>query len=78
MNDSQFCFGNYACDMVNDRDEKIMRTIILKQDQLKMMDYLKKESDQPIEGEVPQCFACTIFHVMYMYPTNMTVVSKIS
>jgi hypothetical protein len=43
-----------------------------------MMDYMKKESDQPIEGELPNCFACTLFHVVFMYPTNVTVVSKIS
>jgi hypothetical protein len=64
--------------MQNDREDKIARQMVMKQSQLKMMDYMKKESELPVEGEMPNCFACTLFHVVFMYPTNVTVVSKIS
>ena len=42
------------------------------------MPYLKKEKNQPVEDEVPNSFAITLFHIVFMYPTNITVVSKIS
>lgn len=43
------------------------------------MPYVKKERGlQPTEDEVPGSFAITMFHVIFMYPTNITVVSKIS
>lgn len=39
---------------------------------------MKKEGDQPVEGELPVNFANTIFHIIFMYPTNISVVSKVS
>jgi hypothetical protein len=51
---------------------------VLKNQFLKKIDYLKKEGDQPVEGELPTGFAITLFHICFMYPTNITVVSKIS
>lgn len=51
---------------------------MLKNQFLKKIDYLKKEGDQPVEGELPTGFAITLFHICFMYPTNITVVSKIS
>ena len=33
---------------------------------------------QPSEDEVPISFAITMFHMVFMYPFNITVVSKIS
>ena len=42
------------------------------------MTYLKREKDQPVEDELPASFAITLFHIVFMYPTNITVVSKIS
>lgn len=42
------------------------------------MPYIKKEKDQPVEDEVPTSFAITLFHVVFMYPSNITVISKIS
>ena len=54
-------------------------SLILKQQNLKKMNYLKKEQNkQPVEDEVPTSFAITLFHIVFMYPTNITVVSKIS
>lgn len=39
---------------------------------------MKKERDTPIEDELPQSFAITLFHIIFMYNTNITVISKIS
>ena len=33
---------------------------------------------QPTEDELPTSFAITMLHILFMYPTNITVVSKIS
>jgi len=53
--------------------------LVLKKDQLKYINYVKKERGlQPSEDEVPTSFAITMFHIIFMYPTNITVVSKIS
>ena len=30
----------------------------------------------PTEDEIPASFAITMFHIVFMYPTNITVVSK--
>jgi hypothetical protein len=45
---------------------------------IKKVNYLKREKDQPEENELPASFALTLFHIVFMYPTNITVVSKIS
>jgi len=45
---------------------------------IKKVNYLKREKDQPIEDELPASFAITLFHIVFMYPANITVVSKIS
>lgn len=50
--------------------------MILKATNLRQLEYLKKESDQPIEGELPTGFAISLYHVIFMYATNITVVSK--
>ena len=52
--------------------------MVLKQKHLKNISYLKKEKDQPVEDELPASFAITLFHIIFMYSTNITVVSKIS
>jgi len=51
---------------------------VLKQRDIKNVSYLKRERDQPVEDELPASFAVTLFHVVFMYSTNITVVSKIS
>ena len=51
---------------------------MLKQKHIKNVNYLKREKDQPVEDELPASFAITLFHIIFMYPTNITVVSKIS
>jgi hypothetical protein len=40
--------------------------------------FLKKEGDNLIENVLPHSFAITQFHIVYMYPRNITVLSKIS
>lgn len=53
--------------------------LVLKTKELKSISYVKKERGlQPTEDEAPMSFAVTMFHVIFMYPTNITVVSKIS
>lgn len=52
--------------------------MILKRNGLNIISYLKKESDSPVENELPLSFALTQFHIIFMYPKNITVLSKIS
>lgn len=73
-----FCYGAYNCDMVNDSNKKIANELVLKSSSLDQIEYLKKEGDTPVEGELPTAFANTSFHIVFMYPTNITVVSKFS
>lgn len=78
LHDTIFCYGSYSCDMVNDSTKKIANELVLKSQQVEQIDYLRKEGDQPVEGELPTGFANTSFHIVFMYPTNITVVSKFS
>ncbi len=43
-----------------------------------MIKYLKKDSDLVVENALPLSFALTQFHILFMYPKNVTVLSKIS
>ena len=78
MHDTSFYYGQYGADMQADSNAKIASELVLKKGQIKSMEYMKKEGDQPVEGELPVNFANTSFHIIYMYPTNITVVSKVS
>lgn len=51
---------------------------IIKKKNLEQAAYLKKEGDQLTENILPHTFAITQFHIVYMYPRNITVLSKIS
>lgn len=72
LNDNYFCHGSYAVDSHSSTSS------ILKQKHIKNVNYLKREKDQPVEDELPASFAITLFHIVFVYPTNITVVSKIS
>ena len=79
MHDSQFIYGSYDPDDINPNHEMGFQRLVLKKDQLKRINYVKKERGlQPSEDEIPASFAITMFHIVFMYPTNITVVSKIS
>ena len=78
MNDNQFCYGNYSSaerplSTLNRADD-----FILKQAGLQRMNYVMKEGETPKENILPSSFAMTQFHIVFLYPTNMTVVSMIS
>ncbi len=51
---------------------------IVKKKGLTMIKYLKKENDSPVENTLPNSFAITQFHIIFMYPKNITILSKIS
>ena len=79
MNDSQFFYGQYDVDDLNPKNPNGYNRLVLKKGALKIIDYVRKERGlQPSEDEVPTSFAITMFHIIFMYPTNITVVSKIS
>ena len=79
MNDSQFIYGQYETEDINFSNPLAFNRLILNKDKLKYINYVKKERGlQPSEDEVPSSFAITMFHILFMYPTNITVVSKIS
>ena len=69
MNEYGFCYASFNT-QVGD--------IIVKRKGLTMIKYLKKESDSPVENELPLSFAVTMFHIIFLYPKNITVLSKIS
>lgn len=78
MNDNQFCFGTYDNNDSGVGSNLAPKDYILKQKHLKQIQYLRKETDQPVEGELPTGFVITLSHILFMYPNNITVVSKIS
>ena len=79
MNDSKFFYGQYDVDDLNPKNPTGFNRLVLKMSKLKEIGYVKKERGlQPSEDEVPTSFAITMFHIVFMYPTNITVVSKIS
>lgn len=79
MNDSKFFYGQYDAEDLKPKNPQGFNLLVLKRNNLKEIDYVKKERGlQPSEDEVPASFAITMFHVVFMYPTNITVVSKIS
>jgi Pep3/Vps18/deep orange family len=51
---------------------------IIKNKSLESASYLRKEGDTLVENVVPLGFAVTQFHIVYLYPRNVTVLSKIS
>jgi ABC-type transport system involved in Fe-S cluster assembly fused permease/ATPase subunit len=69
MNEYGFCYASFNTQLGD---------IIVKRKNLQMIKYLKKESDSPVENELPLSFAITQFHIVFMYPKNITVLSKIS
>jgi Pep3/Vps18/deep orange family len=70
MNEFCFYYANYS----EDDDGGY----IIKSKALEQAAYLKKEGDQLTENVLPNAFAVTQFHIVYMYPRNITVLSKIS
>ena len=77
MNDSVFCYSQYQADK-EDASQTIAKALILKSEDIRQIEYLRKEGDQPVEGEVPTGFTISLFHICFMYSTNITVISKIS
>ena len=69
MNEYQFCSASFNV---------IQGDFIVKKKGLTMSKYLKKESDSPVENTLPNAFAITQFHIVFMYPKNLTILSKIS
>ncbi len=51
---------------------------MVKQKNVQMLNFMKKEKDVVITNEMPLSFAMTEFHIVFVYYTNYTVVSKIS
>ena len=79
MNESQFIYGQYEVEELSSTNPQGFDGLVLKKDHLKYITYVKKERGlQPTEDEIPQSFAITMFHIVFMYHTNVTVVSKIS
>lgn len=69
MNEYCFCYASFNI---------MLGEFIIKRKNLTMIKYLKKDSDTPVENALPNSFALTQFHIIFMYPKNITVLSKIS
>jgi len=67
MNEYGFYYANYN-----------PGEFIIKKKSLEIASYIKKEEDSVVENVLPSGFAITQFHIVYMYPRNVTVLSKIS
>jgi putative heme iron utilization protein len=67
MNEYGFYYASYNPD-----------EYIIKKKSLEVTNYLKKENDTVVENVLPHAFAVTQFHIVYMFPKNITVLSKIS
>ena len=76
LNDNHFILGQYKHEDVNSSMNDGWRNLILKNENLSQIKYVKKERDTPIEDELPQSFAITLFHIIFMYNNNITVISK--
>lgn len=68
MNEYGFYFASYKPD----------ESYIIKKKSLESASYIRKEGDTLTENVLPHAFAITQFHIVYMYPRNITVLSKIS
>jgi Pep3/Vps18/deep orange family len=51
---------------------------IVKFKNLEQTPFFRKDGDSLVENVVPTSFAITEFHIVFMYPRNITVLSKIS
>mmetsp|Transcript_34545 Transcript_34545/g.25650 ORF Transcript_34545/g.25650 Transcript_34545/m.25650 type:complete len:113 (+) Transcript_34545:256-594(+) len=69
MNEFGFCHGNFSVQAGD---------FVIKKKNLQMINYLKKEGDNIVDHEMPLSFALTPFHIVFMYPKNLTVLSKIT
>lgn len=70
MNEYGFCYASFNF---------LSGDFIVKRKGLTMIKYLKKESDgQATENTLPESFAITQFHIVFMYTKNITILSKIS
>ena len=70
MNEYGFCYASFNV---------MQGEFIVKRKGLTMIKYLKKDSDTPaVENTLPDSFAITQFHIIFMYQRNVTVLSKIS
>lgn len=69
MNEYCFCYASFNI---------MMGEFVIKKKGLTMINYLKKDSDTPVENALPNSFALTQFHIIFMYQKNITVLSKIS
>jgi len=79
MNDNQFCFGSYSTAQKPLSQLSRAEDFILKQGSLNKMNYvMKDQGETPKENMLPNSFAITQFHIVFLYPQNMTVVSMIS
>ena len=53
-------------------------SLILTQDKLDTFQYCKRGEDaEPIYDIMPESFAITLYNVVFMYPKNITVLSRI-
>jgi len=71
-------YALYECDMTKESEKKIEKELIIKTDKIKNSPYIKKGTENTVEGELPSGFAITLFNIIFMYPTNITVISKLT
>mmetsp|Transcript_7263 Transcript_7263/g.6394 ORF Transcript_7263/g.6394 Transcript_7263/m.6394 type:complete len:137 (+) Transcript_7263:1008-1418(+) len=69
MNEFGFCHGNFNLQLGD---------LVLKKKNLQMISYLKKEGDNVVDNDLPYSFALTPYHIIFMYPKNLTILSKIT
>ena len=80
MNQNNFVHGSYDVKMIKtlEDEEEAKKQMSLKWTQLSFVKYQSRQgNEEPIFNEMPISFAITMYHIVYLYPTNITVMSKI-
>ena len=50
--------------------------MIMKVRNIEKFNYVKMEGSSTTEDSLPSAFALTLFHIIFCYPDNITVVSR--
>mmetsp|Transcript_34578 Transcript_34578/g.52880 ORF Transcript_34578/g.52880 Transcript_34578/m.52880 type:complete len:169 (+) Transcript_34578:225-731(+) len=76
----KFCFGNFQyttrLNEITQQEEEVVKC--LTQDELQKIAYVKREKEKPEEAERPVTYLLSQFHIIFVYTSNLTVLSSIT
>jgi hypothetical protein len=65
-------------DLESSTPDKICTKLVVARKQFKHIRYVMKEIEGSENDRLPTDFMMTLFHICFMYPSNITVVSKLT